>query len=281
VLDGTGLTLTLAPNLTRVDVPRFTGMVMLLNSTLSAVLGGTYDASSQPAPLMGSRGYQAITMVGGQGKHAVRNVRALANNSDAAIGVHNCPHAEVSYSDVGGDERLTGRCIWALATRRALIHHNLVRNCSSHSLDLDAYTSGSAAFSNLLLDHGQEGIFVEESASGNLVFNNTVSRAATGIGVYSNVAGPVSNNMIIANTLRDNGQGLSAGGYGHDPNKLSERNLFASNLLEGNGDHNHGQIDPAHGAVSGDYWTANQLLGSGFPYTHQPTDYSAVTIFDP
>ena len=161
VLHAYGMTLTPAANLSLIKVPEFRAMLMMDHVTLSAVIGGTFDASSLPPPPEGSRGYQAISIVGGYlglGKNAVRRVRALANNTDAIIGISQSPNAEVSFSDVGGggaSGMLRGRCIWLRATRSALVHHNLVRNCTSHSLDFDAYTSHSAAYSNELLDHGQ------------------------------------------------------------------------------------------------------------------------------
>ena len=282
VLNGSGMTLTPATNLSLDHVPRFAAMVMLSGVTLSAIIGGTFDASTQPPPPVNSHGYMAISITGAPGKNAVRHVRALANNTDASIGIHSSPHAEVSFSDVGGASGLMhGRCIWTLATSAALVHDNYIRNCSKHSLDFDAYTSFSAAYSNTLIDHGQEGIFVEESASGNFVFNNTIHSSATGIGVYSNVVGPVANNMIIGNTIVGNGQGLSAGGVGHDPKKQSQNNIFASNHLEAN-DGGGSQVNPSHGAVSGDFWTSNNVVGSDFPYRQPlPANYAGVTLFDP
>jgi hypothetical protein len=50
------------------------------NSHYSGVIGGTFDASSLPY-VDGSRGYEAITIVGGK-NNVIRNVRAMANNSD-------------------------------------------------------------------------------------------------------------------------------------------------------------------------------------------------------
>lgn len=96
--------------------------------------------------------------------------------------------------DVGGggstgQGMTVGRCIWILATSRAMVHDNWVRNCSSHALDFDAYTSASAAYGNLCEDNREEGIFVEETASGNFVFNNTLRRNGCGIGVYSMAVG--------------------------------------------------------------------------------------------
>ena len=102
VLNGSGLTLTPASNLSLANRSRHAAMVMLHDVTLSAVIGGTYDASSLPEPPAGSRGFMAISIVGAPGKNAVRHVRALANNTDAAIGINGSPHAEVAFSDVGG-----------------------------------------------------------------------------------------------------------------------------------------------------------------------------------
>lgn len=290
VLNAAGATVMPALNLSLVNVSRWSAMVMLDHVTLSAVLGGTFDASSLPPPPNASHGYQAISIVGYPGKNAVRHVRALSNNSEAIIGINQSPHAEVAFSDVGGSSSmLHTRCIWALATSAALIHHNHVRNCTKHSLDLDAYTHTSAAYSNLLVDHGEEGIFVEESASGNFIFNNTIRGAQkNGIGVYSNVVGPVTMNMIIGNTIIGNKHGMSAGAVGHDPKKQSLKNIFASNYLEGNGDGGHaggGQVETRHGptdSVHGDFWTSNEIVGDGFPYRQPlPADGEGVVIFEP
>ena len=88
------------------------------------------------------------------------------------------PYAEISSSDVGGSSTAMskGRCIWTLATSRAFVHDNYVHHCTSHALDFDAYTSNSAAYSNVCEDNGEEGIFVEETANGNFIFNNTCRR---------------------------------------------------------------------------------------------------------
>lgn len=269
-----------AANLSLTKVERFTGMITLHNVQFSAVIGGTYDAGGLPS-VEGSRGYQAIVVVGG-GHNAVRNVRAAANNSDSAIGVNQSPHAEVSDCDVGGTSGAVsrGRCIWTLATDRALIHDNYVHHCSSHALDLDAYTSFSAAWSNVCEDNGEEGIFVEETASGNFIFNNTCRRNRNGIGLYANAVGPVANNMVIGNLLKENGGGLTVGGYGHNPKKSSSGNIFASNVLAGNG--GSSQINPAHGAVSGDYWTGNRCGGDAACWRQPlPRNNADVAIFEP
>jgi hypothetical protein len=93
----------------------------------------------------------------------------------STIGINMSPYAEVSGCNIGGTDGAmsNGRCIWCLATSRALVHHNHVHHCTAHALDFDAYTSSSVAYSNLCEMNGEQGIFVEETASGNFVFNNT------------------------------------------------------------------------------------------------------------
>lgn len=266
----------------------------------------------------------ALSIQGG-GNNAIRAVRAMSNNSDAVIGVNMSPRAEIGNCEVGGDARALGmlntRCIWTLATSHALVHDCHVHHCSSHALDFDAYTSNSVAWNNLCEDNGQEGkqpigtfafheygrlsaplfltkhargccgpegIFVEETAQSNSVFNNTCRRNSNGIGVYANAVGPVTNNIFINNRLYDNrNYGLTAGGYGHAPDKMSLANTFAGNIVSNNELGNpsgaaNGQINPAHGAVSLDYWTANEVVGPvAYDTTHELHNSSALMIFEP
>lgn len=145
-----------------------------------------------------------------------------------------------------------------------------------HSVDFDAYTSYSTAYNNVAEDNVQEGIFVEETANHNVIVNNTCRRNFNGIGVYSNAVGPVSNNFIIGNIVTDNKGGISAGGYGHNPAKHSDGNLFASNVATGNGY----AWNPAHGAVIGDVWTANTATGSAI-WKAFPDSNKNASIFEP
>ena len=289
-LDGT---MRPAPNIS-LNVSRFTGMVELKNVRYSAVVGGRYDATGLPMPLPeGSRGWQSIAVVGST-HCAVRGVRALANNSGAAIGITAGGHVEVSFCDVGADNggpRTNGRAIWSLATSHNIVHDNHIHNSTKHSLDFDAYTGTSVAYNNLCEYCSQEGIFVEESAHDNFIFNNTCANNGNGIGLYSNAVGPVTNNKVIGNVLRDNlGTGISAGGYGHsDPHHkgltASVANTFASNVFINNGGGNHdGQANVHHGETSGDLWTSNTFESSaGVPsYTQwEEHNSSATVIFDP
>ena len=83
--------------------------------------------------------------------------------------------------------------------------------------------------------------------------------------------------------MRDNLRcGISAGGYGHSPIKMSLQNTFASNTFINNGE--TGQANIHHGSTSGDWWTANVFDSvAGVPtYTqYDQHNASAVVIFDP
>ena len=255
--------------------------------------GGTIDASSLPAAAFDypyRRGYMAVATKGGS-HNAVRHLRARSNNSDGAVGINGSPHGEISHCDVGGGasgQGMTkGRCIWCLATSHALVHDNWVRNCSSHTLDFDAFTSTSAAYNNLVEDGVEEGIFVEETANGNFVFNNTIRRCGSGIGLYSNAVGPVANNMVIGNRISEvSGDAITAGGVGHPSTKVSMGNIFASNVATNNGGHDGGQFMIHHGATLGDFWTDNVATsddarpGQSAEYTPWHNS-SEVVVFDP
>ena len=126
---------------------------------------------------------------------------------------------------------------------------------------------------------------MEETANGNFVFNNTLRRNGNGLGVYANAVGPVTNNFFINNVAEDNrGNGITAGGYGHNPKKESVRNVFVGNTVLNNGGHSGGQINVHHGATYGDVWTANTVIGNGSVPDYAPLvpqNNSAVIIFDP
>ena len=153
-----------------------------------------------------------------------------------------------------------------------------------HALDFDAYTSSSIAWNNLCEDNDAEGIFVEETAKDNVIVSNTCRRNKNGIGVYSNVVGPVKNNVFFGNLVDGNfNSAITAGGLGHgQPNKhQSDSNTFFSNIAS-NVPSEKAAFNPMHGANNKDYWFNNEVNGNNvaefFPI---PSDISNVAIFQP
>ncbi|GMH53681.1 hypothetical protein TL16_g01501 [Triparma laevis f. inornata] len=282
-----------AENLTLTGSARFAAMVQLNNTYFSAVTGGTIDGTSIPTTDP-DKGYMAISITGGS-KNAVRNVRALANNSFSVIGINDSPHAEVADSVVGGSPSLgmlSTRCIWTLSTSHALVHDNHVSFCSMHALDFDAYTSSSVAWSNLCEYNGQEGIFLEETADHCVLFNNTCRENENGISIYSNEVGPVTSNFILQNSITKNKRnGLSSGGLAKDDVHTSLQNVFAKNYVSGNaydqsdtpwGPAPKAQVNPAHGAVEFDYWTGNIIEGDlRYEEGSEVGDADLLSIFEP
>ena len=248
---------------------KYPSVVSLFDVSFSAVIGGFFDATANAS-------FEAIHVE--QGSHnSVRDVRVNGTGLNL-IQVRDGNRHEIASATFDGTNAAK-RCIWLIATSSALVHDNEVRNCVGHALDLDAYTQNSAAWSNLCEDCGSQGIFVEETAHNNFVFNNTVRRSAgNGIDVYSMDVGPVSANIIAGNTLEDNGAcGLTSGGYGHDPIKHAESNIFVGNVARRNG---AGSFKILHGAVQGDHWVSNdgeapEWVGS------DPHSSANVSVFDP
>lgn len=263
-------TIALAQNISFGASTRFSAVVELSSTKFSAVIGGTIDAANLPTP-DGTDGYMAVSIT--KGKHnAVRNVRANSNGTNSIIAVNGGSENEVSDCDLGGSSvcLCPSRALWALATERVFALRNHIHHCYSHALDFDAYTKNSVAVSNLCEDNAKEGIFVEETASSNLVFNNTCRRNTDGIGIYSNAVGPVANNFIIGNIVADNiRDGIIAGGFGHNPDKHSGDNVFLAN--------SGGPYQAVHGANIGDYWTGNvgAMVGT------VPMYGANVTVFNP
>ena len=266
-------------------------MVMLNGSVFSAVVGGKFNATVHNATQA-----MAISVVNGQ-RNSIRDVRAVGGQGwtggggtgggvkdvFSAIGITGGTHNEVKGCDVGGTPGriIHARAIWTLATQRALIHHNHVHHAGMHSLDFDAYTSLSVCANNVCEDNTAEGIFVEETASSNTITANTCRRNKNGIGVYSNIVGPVQANVIVGNTVSNNlAFGISSGGAGHsDGSKHSDTNIFVGNTASGNG---IAAFNAMHGFVEGDYWVSNHASEPTSEWA--PILYPAsanVSIFEP
>jgi len=256
--------LTVDPSLTAGQ--RNAALVRLENVSYSAVIGGRYNASGKAWP----KGFNAISLVDCS-RCVVYGIYGLSDTN--VIAVNKGSQNEIAHNDVGPG---SSRCIWALATSRALVHSNYVHGCQGHSLDFDAYTSNSVAYNNTCFENGHQGIFVEETASNNVIVANTIMKSShSGIGVYSMAVGPVKGNTFIGNRiLNNNGSGITAGGYGHSPNKHSDNNIFVDNFLSGNaiGAFIH------HGETKGDFWTDNINEDT---WAGDPKSNSEVSVFDP
>ena len=235
----------------------YPALVMLNGTTFSAVVSKNNRSRAViNASVHTSTKMHAVSVLDGQ-KNSVRGIRALAQ-WQTAIGVRGGSQNEVSSCEVGGvaGQPIASRAIWTIATSRAYIHHNHVHHSNMHALDFDAYTSNSVAWGNLCEDNRDEGIFVEETATDNVIAANVCRRNQNGIGVYSNVVGPVKNNVFFGNVVEDNTKyGITAGGLGHDATKYSQGNVFFGNSAAGNqGD---AAFNAMHGAVQENYWFGN------------------------
>ncbi|GMI03627.1 hypothetical protein TrRE_jg8635 [Triparma retinervis] len=229
-------------------------LVGLVDVSFSAVVGGSFDARGH------GDGWECVRILNG-GHNAIRGVKAIAHVNEAwksTITIRGGSRHELAGSTVDGDEK-AGRCAWTIATNAALVHDNVITGCVGHALDFDAYTSGSTAYSNVVTHNegGQygQGIFVEETASGNFIFNNTVSYNVNGIELYSLTVGPVMGNIVANNRVFKNlRKGISSGGGNGEEKNHADSNVFVGNEASGNGE---GDLFANHGHVQNDYWVSN------------------------
>ena len=256
------------------------GLIGLNGVSYSAVIGGRLDARANVDFM-----YEAIRIFNG-GHNSIRRVSVTGSVFEAwksMVTVKGGTRHEIADSTFDGVGQ-AGRCVWTIATSAALVHDNTIQGCTGHALDFDAYTSSSAAWNNLVQDTGPEqgqGIFVEETASGNFIFNNTLRRNFNGIAVYSLDVGPVIGNIIANNVVEDSiAHGFSSGGGNDDPSKHAEKNIFVSNTARNNA---QGDFQIAHGTVVGDYWVANKAAeGDEITWAgNNPMNSNNVSVFEP
>lgn len=250
-------------------------------------MGGTYDAT-------GSDKFEAIHVEDG-GHCAVRGVSVKASVNEAwksSVTIRGGTRHELAFSTIDGGDK-AGRCAWTIATNAALVHDNVIQRCVGHALDFDAYTSASAAWNNLVQnnnvgnEYGQ-GIFVEETASGNFIFNNTVRNNKNGIELYSLDVGPVTGNIIANNVLEKNERsGISSGGGTEEGDRHAQNNIIVGNTASGNGEADFFVQHGSDGSVVGDYWVGN-TGGAGDEVVYEgrfdgsdPANSTNVAIFQP
>ena len=252
------LTGTLTEDANLVARPRWDAMVMMDNVEYSAVDGGTYDATVSSA-------MQAISIKNGH-RCSIRNVRANGNY-EATIGVYGGSRNEITNCDIGGSAGAPSgdRGIWTISSSRVYITNNHVHDKlggvkgKPFGIDVDAGTSLSVVYNNLVEDCNYKGIFVEESASDNVIVGNTVKRCNEGIALYSLIEGPVIGNSIVGNTILNNTKsGISAGG---DKNNNGTINFSAENSFVGNAGANNGRgmfVSNYNNPFGfDDYWVSN------------------------
>ena len=275
---------SLAPNATA--PPSSPSSLLLLSGvSYSAVVGGTFDAT-------GNETYEAIRIEDGT-HNSVRGVTASSHVFElwkSTVTIRGGTRNALSHSLIDGGSK-AGRCAWTIATSFAMVHDNTIQACVGHVLDLDAYTSSSAAYNNLIRDTGAgnaagggQAIFVEETAQGNFVFNNTLRNNFNGIAVYSLTVGPVSGNIIANNVVEKTVNiGVSSGGGDANYTNHAENNVFVGNKVSGSGE---ADCQVMHGHVVGDYWVENEagdggeLVWMGTEGYANPTSKN-VTVFDP
>lgn len=263
------------------DKPIPPTLVLLNGVSFSAVVGGTFDARSNSS-------FEALHIEDGS-HNSIRNVVAFSHVDEAwssTVTIRGGTRHELAHSRVNGGG-LAARCAWTISTSFALVHDNVIEECIKHALDFDAYTSSSAAYNNLARHNGPpdgygQAIFVEETASGNFIFNNTLTKNLNGIAVYSLDVGPVQGNIIANNRIEDSVKyGISAGGGLEDATRESKNNIFVGNILKNNAEGDCWIQHGSDGSVEGDYWVSNVGDGQKIDWQANPESSSAVSVFDP
>ena len=87
--------------------------------------------------------------------------------------------------------------------------------------------------------------------------------------------------MFFGNLVESNYNfAMTAGGFGHLPNKHSDTNAFFANLAR-NIPSGQAAFNPAHGATKNDYWFGNVVETGGVDYVPVQANAAQVAIFRP
>ena len=194
----------------------------------------------------------------------IRGVTATTGElSPSVLQLHqNANHIEVSHNKISTTGKKEPRAIWCLVGDHNLFHNNHWTDSPKHALDLDTHCDNSMAFNNLGENGRQEGIFVEEMATSNLVFNNIMRKNTNGITTYALWEGPAKFNKFINNIVYDNvNNGMADGGGGkringkyYQDELFTEESFFIGNVGWNNG---RGDFQYFHGVLKGGYWAHN------------------------
>lgn len=206
------------------------------NQSYFSISGGVIDGGSTSPPSTGRNGIR----ITGDSMFQIDSVtlQNFGNNTERVGG------SDVIQIDHGGTPRIITRCtinggsargIWlATSGPEDIVSDNTVTDVQMDGVDCDESTSGSLVKFNDLYNNGRYGVFLEQSASENLVLGNVCNdNSSFDIGCYNNSSTPrgaTEYNSIVCNSLLG-GNGLRNGSTGDSNNVTSSDNFFFNNTV--------------------------------------------------
>jgi hypothetical protein len=124
-----------------------------------------------------------------------------------------------------------GRGVWTKSGRRYLVIDNAVTNVNQDGIDFDYRTAGSIATGNHCESNTRYGVFVEEGANHNKVWNNDLIANAVGVNIIANVNGPTVQNTVAFN--RATGKQSAGVRAGAGPMMGVGKNFVFNNVVSG------------------------------------------------
>ena len=223
-----------------------TQVVRLAKAGYSSFSGGHIDAGQQVFHAInateGSSGLiDGVTMRG-----AVRDGISTKGRGDKSpLVIHGCT---ITASG--------GRGIWMHVAGSVHGIDNICLDNAQDGIDIDAVARDCTALFNVCAGNQRHGVFVEESATRNIVFGNRLVRNGfAGVHVWNEeVPGNTGLNVIAANECRENHYGISLGGRADD--KTANENLFFNNVAATNRQRN---INAGNGNAIRNYFSQTVL----------------------
>lgn len=201
-----------------------------------SISGGIIDGGTSSPP---SHGKDAIYFSGvSMFQIDAVTMQNFGNNTSRVGG------SDVVRIDHGNTPRIVTRCtinggsargIWvATSGIRDIISDNTVTDVQMDGVDCDESTSASLVKFNYLYNNSRYGVFLEQSASDNLLVGNICNyNNSYEIGCYNNSSTPrgaTSDNSIICNSLLGD-NGLRNGSTGDGTSVTSSDNFFFNNTV--------------------------------------------------
>lgn len=166
------------------------------------------------------------------------------------------------------------RAIWTESVSSVSVHNNTLYNCSSHTLDFDAFSHYSTATSNTIFGNaGREGVFIEQAAVGITVAGNTIGPGnGNGVAVFNNdmniTTGP---HVIAGNDIFGNlNAGIALGSTAPRSGLPNVGVMVQGNRLWGNGE-KRAQGLHINGAQIGTWWACNDNMDGVSAFTLSKT----------